>query len=170
MPMIWRVIDILVRLRRPHEPWIRPPDRPSPGEVGAAVGHGHGSGRRKRKRFHLGARKGLRTAQRARNSGASSSGIWASYVLLLQYGHSTKTQSGRKKVNTSQLVTIPLVVIDRKRADSMALEATVQRCVAHQHHTTRTTEQLLRKANDLDPSMGEKQGRSVGAGDPAAAE
>ena len=38
--------DILLRLRRPHEPSSRPPGRPSPGEVEAG---GHGSGRSKRK-------------------------------------------------------------------------------------------------------------------------
>ena len=36
---------ILLRLRRPHEPSIRPPGRASPGEVEAG---GHGNGKSKR--------------------------------------------------------------------------------------------------------------------------
>ena len=55
---------------------------------------------------------------------------------------------------------IPLVFIDYRRADVVALEATVKLWAARQHHSTRTASQLFKAASDLD-RLSEKN-REVG--------
>lgn len=54
---------ILPSIGRPHEPWRRPQNRPSPGDVGVG---GHGSGQSKRKGRP---RVETRTSERAEDSG-----------------------------------------------------------------------------------------------------